>query len=69
MNKENIPIYEIVVLGCQGVGKTQLIARYINNTFEFKYTPTEISSIYQKTINLNLGSGKPQFCIVQIVDV
>ena len=71
VDQGNIPIYEIVILGSEGVGKTQLITRYVNNTFEFQHIPTETTAIYQKTINLNEGIPEhaPQFCIVQIVDV
>ena len=37
----DIPIYRIVVLGTEGVGKTALINRYVNNYFSGEYKPTE----------------------------
>jgi GTPase SAR1 family protein len=35
-----LPKYRIVILGSSKVGKTNLIIRYLNNTFQDEYNPT-----------------------------
>jgi GTPase SAR1 family protein len=36
-----IPKFRIVLLGCSEVGKTNLIMRYVNNTFRKEYNSTK----------------------------
>jgi len=44
--------FNVVVLGAGGVGKSALIARFINNEFIEHYDPT-IEEEYRRTISVN----------------
>ena len=36
-----LPKFRIIILGCSKVGKTNLVMRYINNTFRNDYYPSK----------------------------
>ncbi len=36
-----LPKFRIIFVGCSRVGKTNLIMRYVNNTFRKDYYPTK----------------------------
>ncbi|CAH1988959.1 unnamed protein product [Acanthoscelides obtectus] len=44
---------KVVVLGCQGVGKTSTIIRYIENTFPQQTTPTIGASFFNCSIDID----------------
>eukprot|EP00794_Sanderia_malayensis_P017884 gene17884-19667_t len=57
-----IPSVRIVVFGSGGVGKTSLIKRYLNNSFDEKYQPT-IEDDYRKVVTY-----KGNLCDLTILD-
>ena len=52
MNEENMLNCKVVLLGETSVGKTSLISRYVNNTFETNSLTTTGASYAYKTIHL-----------------
>lgn len=55
--------YRVVVFGSGGVGKTSLVLRFINGTFNTNYIPT-IEDTYRKVIS----SNRKEICTLQITD-
>jgi len=49
---QQVRTYRLCVLGPSFVGKTQLINRFINNSFSPYYDPTLRARVYKRTINL-----------------
>ena len=49
LNGEFLPKFRIIILGCSKVGKTNLVMRYINNTFRNDYYPSK-NILYIKII-------------------
>ena len=49
---------KVILLGEAGVGKTGLIARFINNSFEDNITSTTGASYYGKTMTFDEYDGK-----------
>jgi small GTP-binding protein len=45
--------WKIVVLGDQGVGKTSLISRFVNNSFKERYSETVGTDLFQKVITID----------------
>ena len=45
--------YKIVLFGDEGVGKTSLVERFINNRFEEDYTSTLGYNVFEKTVIYN----------------
>ncbi|NHI91587.1 MAG: GTP-binding protein [Candidatus Lokiarchaeota archaeon] len=45
--------YKMVLFGSEGVGKTSLIHRFVNDKFDADYTTTIGYNIYEKIINLD----------------
>lgn len=46
----NIPLIKVILIGNSGVGKTSILNRYFNHSFESKENVTLNSSFLQKTI-------------------
>lgn len=45
-------MFRICVLGPSYVGKTQLVNRFLNNSFTGYYEPTEHEQVYRRAYNL-----------------
>ena len=63
MSKEKTPNCKVVLLGESGVGKTCIISRYINGTYDDKSESTNGASYASKTINYENISKSLQFDI------
>jgi GTPase SAR1 family protein len=65
-----IPSYKIIILGAKFVGKTQLVYRFVNNSFQSIYEPTVEAKSYKKIIDLNENNAvDADYCILEIVDL
>ena len=53
MNKKNRKVYKVLLLGYECVGKTCIIDKYINNTFNEATISTIGVDIASKTFNIN----------------
>ena len=53
MNKENIPIYKIILIGRENVGKTSIINRFVNNEYTQYLRSTISGKNLQKQIQIN----------------
>ena len=58
MDDKNIKSLKAVLLGESGVGKTCIIARFINNTFENNITSTRGAYYTEKTMSFDEFGGK-----------
>ena len=70
--KEARPVrkFRICVLGPMFTGKTQIINRFVNNTFTSFYEPTLHASIYRRAFNtLEDQQADPNFVDLEIMDV
>ena len=47
-------VFNVVVLGSGGVGKTSLVARFVNSEFPEQHNPT-VEDLYEKPIHLRKG--------------
>lgn len=56
-------VFNVVVMGAGGVGKTSLVTRFVNNEFSEDYTPTA-EDLYEKPIHLRKGVS----AILQVLD-
>lgn len=56
-------VFNVVVLGAGGVGKTSLVARFVNNEFPELHTPT-VEDLYEKPIHLRKGVS----ALLQVLD-
>ena len=50
MNDENLLSFKVVLVGDSHVGKTSIVQKYINNSFDEKYTQTKGCSVESKEI-------------------
>lgn len=56
-------IFNVVVLGAGGVGKTSLVTRFVKNEFSDHYNPT-VEDLYEKPIHLRRGVS----AMLQVLD-
>ena len=56
-------VFNVVVMGAGGVGKTSLVTRFVNNEFSEDYTPTA-EDLYEKPIHLRKGVS----AMLQVLD-
>lgn len=71
-NKNKItPKFRICVLGPSYVGKTQVINRFVNNTFTAHYEPTIGCKSFRRAINVNEDdvTVEPRFVDLEIWDM
>ena len=52
MTEEKVEIYKVVMLGETGVGKTNIISRYVSNSFISEIKPSNSASYNSKIIYL-----------------
>lgn len=65
-----IPKYRISILGPNYSGKTSLINRFVNRTFQFPYEGTVRPNVYRKIVNLNEDSqAEPEYIDLEILDM
>ncbi|MHA1263790.1 MAG: Rab family GTPase [Candidatus Helarchaeota archaeon] len=50
---EGLVRYKMVLFGSEGVGKTSLVERFINDKFEEQYISTLGYNVYEKQVNYN----------------
>ena len=56
-------VFNVVVLGAGGVGKTSLVTRFVKNEFSDRYNPT-VEDLYERPIELRKGVS----AVLQVLD-
>eukprot|EP00927_Polykrikos_kofoidii_P026150 TRINITY_DN23333_c0_g1_i1.p1 TRINITY_DN23333_c0_g1~~TRINITY_DN23333_c0_g1_i1.p1 ORF type:complete len:263 (+),score=43.08 TRINITY_DN23333_c0_g1_i1:163-951(+) len=51
-DEASVPFLHITVLGLRGSGKTSLINSWVNNFFPTSHAPTEVTTLYYRTVRL-----------------
>jgi GTPase SAR1 family protein len=59
----------ICVLGSSFTGKSALVNRFVNNSFEWVYEPTNEPNIFRRLINITDDEEHKQYCMMQIEDL
>ena len=67
-NFDDIDIYKIVIIGDSGVGKTNVITKYVSNSFEEVSRPTIGVEFFQKDIIFKFEKEKAETVRLQIWD-
>ena len=68
-DKSKEKLVRICVLGSSFSGKSALVNRFVNNSFEWIYEPTNEPNIFRRLINITDDEEHKQYCMMQIEDL